>query len=216
MNQEYQDFSSFLKDRIRDRGLSLKRLSEMSGVPINFLEVLVRGDEEKFPPAPYLRGYLVRLGCVLDFDPESWWKELKEKRELKAAGPQDKLPQNRFAIKTTSKYLWLTMAGLIILGYLGFRFYHILGKPQLAVYYPGETLISVGDGTITVAGASGSGDKVFVNREEVTVGADGRWQKRVQLQPGLNTIEITAKKFLGGETKILRQVVYEPAPSVAP
>ncbi len=210
MTQEHQNFSEFLKDRFRDRGLSLKRVSEASGIPMNFLESLVYGDEEKLPPAPYLRGYLVKLGRILDFEPDPWWKELKDKQSLKAAGSQDKLPQNRFALKTTSKYLWLALAALAILGYLGFRIYPILGKPQLTVAYPGEAVSSVGDGTITVWGTSGDGDKVFVNREEIAVGVGGRWQKRLQLQPGLNTIEVTAKKFLGGETKVIRQVVYEP------
>lgn len=211
---EQQDFSSFLKDRIRDRGLSLKRLSEASGVPINSLESLIYGNEEKFPPAPYLRGYLIKLGDVLDFDPEPWWKEFKEKQTLKASGPQDRLPYNRFAIKTTHKYLWLTITALIVLGYLGFRFYPIFGKPQLTVIYPKEPLISVKDDTITLTGVA-NGDKVTVNREEIAVGDDGMWQKRVQLQPGLNTIEITAKKFLGKETKIIRQVIYETPPPTA-
>lgn len=207
---EYQDFSSFINDRLRDRGISLKRVSEVSGIPINFLESLIYGDEERLPPAPYLRAYLVKLGRILGFEPEPWWQEIKSRQSLRVAGPQDKLPQNRFALKTTSRYIWFVVAVLIILGYVGFRFYPILGKPQLMVAYPGEAVNSVGEETITVWGDVGGGSKVFVNREEIAVEAGGMWQKRIQLQPGLNTIEITAKKFLGGETRVLRQVVYEP------
>lgn len=212
---EDQNFPSFLKGRLRDRGISLKRVSEASGIPINSLESLLYGDEEKFPPAPYLRGYLVKLGQILDFDPDPWWKEFKDKQLLKAAGPEDKLPQNRFAIKTTSKYLWFIIAALAVLGYLGLRFYPILGKPHLAVFSPGEAVSSVENELFTVWGEVRGSDKVFVNRGKVAVGQDGRWQSAVQLQPGLNTIEITAQKFLGGETKILRQVVYEPLRTAA-
>jgi hypothetical protein len=205
---EPQDFQSFFKERLRDRGISLRRASEITGIPLNYLESLASGEIEKLPPWPYLRGYLMRLGRVLDFDPQPWEKEFKEKQAVKTAGPQDKLPQNRFAIKATTKRLWLALGVLVALGYLGFRFYSILGKPQLNVVYPGEPLISVNEETITVWGFS-NGDKVFVNRDEVAIGKDRKWQKRIQLQPGLNTVEVSAKKLLGGETKILRQVVYE-------
>lgn len=215
MEDQNQNFSSFLKARLRDRGISLKRVSEASGIPINSLESLLYGNESKFPPAPYLRGYLVKLGRILDFDPDPWWKEFKDKQSLKAAGPGDKLPQNRFAIKTTSKYLWLAIAALAVLGYLGFRFYPILGKPHLAVFYPGESVSFVENEMLTVWGEVRGSDKIFVNHGEVAVGQDGRWQSAVQLQPGLNTIEITAQKFLGGETKILRQVIYEPPRTAA-
>jgi hypothetical protein len=204
------DFSSFLKDRLRDRGLSLKRVSEASGIPVNFLEGLVYGDEEKLPPAPYLRGYLVKLGRLLDFDYEPLWKEFKDKQTLKISGPEDKLPQNRFAVKTGSKNLWLIAAVILIAGYLGLRLYPITGKPRLNVLSPAQALTSAEAGTLLVSGSAGPGERVFVNREEVKVGEGGGWEKRIDLQPGLNSIEITAKKFLGRETKIIRQVVYEP------
>ena len=52
--------------------------------------------------------------------------------------------------------------------------------------------------------------ELFMNGELVSIESGGAWEKGVALEPGLNTIEIRAKKFLGRETTITRQIFYTP------
>ena len=68
------DFSSFLNERLRDKGLTLKKLAETTGIALGHIQKLSEGDFFDLPPTPYLRGYLSRIGRVLDFDPEIWWQ----------------------------------------------------------------------------------------------------------------------------------------------
>ena len=65
---DYADFPSFFNERLKERGLTLKRLSELSGISVKHLEALAAGQFDNLPPAPYLRGYLLKLGQVLGFD----------------------------------------------------------------------------------------------------------------------------------------------------
>lgn len=216
MRQEVQNFSSFLQERLAERGVSLKRLAETTGVPLSFLENILTAADKKLPPPPYLRGYLFRLGRALDFDPEPWWKELKEKEDFPAAGPGDKLPENRFAVKVYHRRLWFA-AAIAVLVYLSFQAYlRWWAKPQIEVSYPGAGVTELNTETLNLWGKTKNADKIYINGEEVTVRSDGSWEKNIQLLPGLNTVEITARRFLGGETKILRQVMYRPSEKPSP
>ena len=75
-NQKKQ-LEIFLRDRMKDKGISLKRLADLTGIAINHIENMLRGDFEHVPPTPYFRGYLIRLGEVLNFDGEAWWEKIK-------------------------------------------------------------------------------------------------------------------------------------------
>ena len=206
---EYPDFKSFLNDKVRERGLTLRRLSEISGISVKHLEDLASGDASNLPEAPYLRGYLRRLAQILDFDAELWLQRFRD-AELNRSGPSDELPRNRFAPRPITKYLWLALVLGVVLLYLGFRFQKILGKPTLTLSYPPDAVVRVMVNAVTISGKIEGGGELFVNSEAVPVASDGTWGKTLTLEPGLNTVEIRAKKFLGKETKIIRQIVYEP------
>ena len=40
--------------------------------------------------------------------------------------------------------------------------------------------------------------------------SDGKFLKDYNLQPGTNEIEIKAKRFLGKEIKVVREIIYQP------
>ena len=207
------EFSEFLRERIKHHNLTLRRLSELSGISQAHLEGMLKGDWEELPSAPYLRGYLQKLSRVLNFDPEIWWLRFKQLEEVRSSGSEDRLPQNRFALKRTRKYGWLTALAVILVLYFGLRFGKIFGQPSLWVENPAAAVTRVTEPNYILSGEIKGSDQVFVYNEAVRVDANGKWQKAVLLSPGPNQIEITARKFLGGETKVARQIFYEPAPS---
>ena len=71
-NSEQFDFASFFASRLKERGLTVKKLSELSGISQKDLQNLSEGDFDHLPPAPYLRGYTQKLSKILEFDPEFW------------------------------------------------------------------------------------------------------------------------------------------------
>lgn len=201
------DFAAFLRDKMKEHSMSLRRLSDASGISLAHLELFLKGDLDNLPPAPYLRGYLSRLAEALEFDPEIWWEYFKQSG-LKMSGSRDTLPRNRFAPKPISRHSWWVAVIVIIFVYLGFRFTAIFGKPVITLDYPKNEMVQVEESPVVLRGQLEYGDQVFINSESVTL-ENGSWRKEIPLQPGLNTFEIRATKFLGRETKIIRQIFYE-------
>lgn len=207
---DYADFPSFFAGRLKERGFSLKRLSEMSGISLKHLEGLASGRFDDLPPPPYLHGYLLKLGQMLDFDGDSWWKSIKDIQSAKDFKLADQLPKNRFARAPVAKQLIFGGVVLLFLLYGVFRFSSIFGQPVVTLLYP-ETNVSVATAdSVAIAGRATNASELSVNGESVPVQANGEWQKTVSLKPGMNAIEIKAKKFLGRETTITRQIIYQP------
>ncbi len=206
---EYSDLANFLNERMRERGLAPKRLSELTGISVKHLEALREGRVEQLPPPPYLRGYVLKLSQILEFDGDTLWNDLKKIRPIKDSMPTDELPKNRFRKEPIKKYIIPGALAVILIFYFGFRFSEIFGEPVLTVSYPSESVTVVSQNSVSVIGKITNGDTLKVNSETISPKQNGDWEKTISLQPGMNTVEITAKRFLGRETKIIRQIIYE-------
>jgi transcriptional regulator with XRE-family HTH domain len=210
-----QQFGAFLHARIKDKNWTLEKLAQASNISAAHLEHLIAGNFEALPPAPYLRGYLAKLGALLDFDGEAWWQEFKEGEALKTSGAADALPKNRFKEASSAPY-WVGIILILTLIYLSARFASIFGTPQLTVDYPPRGITPSDTAEIIVHGTLKDGDKLFINKEEIPLGAGGTWEKSVLLHEGLNTIEIEGRRFLGKSVKATRQVLYTPPATTTP
>ncbi len=213
MPQTDTPFEQFFAQKIKERGISLKKLSEATGIAPMHIESLLRGGYENMPSSPYFHGYLMRLGEVLDFDGDEWWMRLKKEGAVRNSGALDTLPHNRFLKQAPPKYLWAVGVVLVILVYLGFQAPHILGKPTLTVTLPDQNPYTTSSSTFTLEGTVQNADSLYLNdNQEITIAPDGSWQQTVLLGNGLNPFKISAKKFLGGETDITEQIIYNPVP----
>jgi hypothetical protein len=209
MTHDYSDFEALLVDKMKERGLSIKQLSELSGIASKHLENMANGNYDQLPPSPYLRGYLTALGQILDFDADHWWHTFQVMGVLRSSGQHDQMPKNRFAKKSGKLYVGLIATGVLLVIYLGFRFSNILGMPTLAITTPGQDVIRVLNSPLVFSGTLKNGSTLTINGEMIPIGADGSWTKDVALDPGPNAIQVDAKKFLGGEVKVVRQIWYE-------
>lgn len=216
MNPTDTPFEQFFAEKIKERGVSLKKLAEATGIAPAHIESLLRGDYESMPSAPYFHGYLIHLGNALDFDGEEWWIRLKKEGVIKNSGALDTLPRNRFIKQAPPKYLWWSLAGIVVLIYLGFQATRIFGKPTLVVGVPNADPYVTASSTLTLSGTATNADSLFLvgadgEQEPIIIGAGGSWQKSVLLGVGPNSFQISAKKFLGGETSVTEQIFYQPA-----
>lgn len=210
MDNEDLTLEIFLRDRIKEKGISLKKLSETSGISIGHIENMLRGDFERVPATPYFRGYLLRLGEILGFDGEAWWHKIKQTEGVRTSGPADALPKNRFAKKSPAKIVGLSaLALMIVIGFL-VALPHIFGEPGISVVSPqGNPYVTSSD-SIVIQGVAKNADSVSVNDSQATMNKTGAWQKTVLLQNGMNTFAISATKFLGGTANVIEQILYNP------
>jgi len=214
-------FEQFFAEKIKERGVSLKKLSEMTGIAPAHIESLLRGDYDSMPSAPYFHGYLTHLGAILDFDGEEWWAKLKKEGVVKNSGVLDTLPRNRFIKQSPPKYLWAIGAGILVLIYLAFQAPRIFGKPTLTMTTPDANPYVTTSSTFTLTGTVSGADSLYLvgangEQEQIIIAADGSWQKGVLLGIGPNPFEISAKKFLGGTTSVTEQIFYQPSGDVTP
>lgn len=213
--QENFDFAQFLRGRVKERGFDLKKLSEVSGITTKHLESLVSGNFHNLPATPYFRGYLLRLGQILDFDAEAWWLKLKEAGLAKGLAAGDAPPKNRFVCARNAKFLWFGAAALFIILFLWFGFAKVSGRPEIKITNPAGNPATIGANQIEISGMVKNGSELYINGESVSLAKDGSWSKAALLSPGANSFEIRATKFLGGETKIIEQIIYEPGAASA-
>ncbi len=200
-------FTEFFNQKLKERGWTLRQLSDASGISMKYLESFAHGRFENLPPTPYVHGYFVRLGGLLGFDPEEWWQKVRAE-EPAAAGQQDRLPKNRFARKQKRAFLAGGAVVLLLLGYFGLRAASILGQPELTVTSPENMSVSQ-QNRITVAGRAKNADEVTIGGAQVPLQSDGSFSKDIALLPGSNDIEIKASKFLGRTASIVRTVYYQ-------
>lgn len=206
-----KSFNEILKERFRDKGCSVEKLSGLTSIPDRYLTALLEGDFKKLPPAPYVRGYLIKIAALLDLNPQELWESYKDDQSIKSSGAEDKLPSNRFAIKSVNKKMAMgIIAGVLVGSYLIWNVGHLIGRPKLEIAYPLAQTIILVEPLVTVSGNIDPADKLFINEQETVVGGDGAFEMDYGLEPGLNTVELKVKRFLGRETKAVRQIIYQP------
>lgn len=204
-------FKDFLQEYADIKGLSPKKISDLTGVPERYIEALLAGDSPNLPPPPYVRGYISKLALVLDFDKEEMWRLYKKEFNLTGSGASDTLPINRFAIKKINKKMALVIfVVLLFLIYLGWNFNKFLGLPALELIYPASENLIVAQPLVSVEGKTDINNKLTINGVEIYVDDDGHFQKDFSLDPGLNTVEIIASKLLGRESKTIKKIIYQP------
>ncbi|MBI4160190.1 helix-turn-helix domain-containing protein [Candidatus Wolfebacteria bacterium] len=199
-----------LMDGLEDRGLTVPRLAELTDIPERYLAAICEGDARRLPPAPYVRGYLSRIGDFLSIDGQGLWRLYKEEYPIRTAGVADRLPANRFAAQSAGKKWIFIVAGFIVMLYGVWRLPSFLGTPYLELTAPDTSPFVTRISPLDLSGRINSGDSLVINNESISVDASGRFDKQWPLEPGVNTLEFTVKKFLGREIKTTRQVIYQP------
>lgn len=209
MPNNQTDITEFLKETFTAHGLNDEKLSYLTNIPKRFITALRTGDFSRLPAEPYTRGYLIKISSVLKIDSAELINIYRESIGKKRRGG-DKLPVNRFKA-TPLKKSWLlgTAITLIIAGLLFFRLDAILGMPELSIVVPAETSIE----SLTVEGQIKPRDTLTLNGEIVYTDDVGYFKHDVLLQPGINTLDLRVKRFLGRETEVVRTVYYNPAPA---
>lgn len=223
MPPEEMNFQTFFAAKIKDRGVSVKKLSEATGIAPAHLVALMHGRWEDLPAAPYVRGYLSRLGKALDFDGDEWWERLKRERVVSNSGPSDSLPSNRFIRQSPVKYIWIAIVGVLVIIYLAFQIPAVFAGPRLTIAFPTQNPYTTNSSTVTISGTVRGADSLSLNNggtdsnssdnESITIAPDGTWQQSVLLQNGQNTFQIVAKKLLGGSTQVTEQIFYNGGPT---
>ncbi len=217
MEQEIKNLSSLILESLRTKGLTVERLSQLSGVSERFLTSLIEGKMEKLPPRPYAHGYLVKVAEALNLDGEKLWADyLKNNEAIRRSGKNDRLPRNRFAVPPFNKKIAVAALALLIVAvYAAVRLPAFFGKPRLTLTNLEDNRTVVREKNFTIKGKINPPSQLTVNDETIYPDRSGSFEKSLELQPGFNTLTFKIKKFLGEERAVTRQIFYQ-APEEPP
>ncbi len=210
-NENKKNFSEFLTEAMSSRGFNIQKLSEITDIPEKYIIDLIDEDFSKLPPVPYVCGYLIKMAEVLGIDGRQLLELFKEGDVVKRENI-DNLPYNRFAIKPFNKKK--VVIGIIlffVIIYFIWRADDLIGVPEIKIIYPAAGTLIVNESIIKLEGEiKNQFDKLIINGNEIFIEDSGKFSKDYNLQPGINKIEIKAKRFLGKEIKVVREVIYQP------
>ncbi len=211
MNSEQKTLKELILERVESKGLNIDKIFQATEIPKHYLECMLKGEWIRLPAAPYTRGYFKKVAPILDWDGNEMWTLYQNETELlKTSGASDKLPENRFAIKRKNHVWAWPILAVFLIGIYGFlNIDRLLGTPELMIRNPLSASIVTSFPQFLIDGSANSRDTLFINNEEVLIEKDGQFQKNYELQIGLNTFEIVAKRFLGRETKVIKQIIYQ-------
>jgi lambda repressor-like predicted transcriptional regulator len=192
---------------LKAKGVNLARLSEATGVPEGILATLLEEKYDKLPPAPYVRGYILKIAEVLNLNGQNLWVEyLKNQINIKRPGPADVLPPNRFKTSRVKKMTIAIIAGVVIIfGYIILRLPGFLGTPSFGLAPLPATVTSP---NLTIQGKMNPADQLMLNGEEIYPDKSGNFRKDILLQPGFNTLTFDVKKLMGQTYVVTKQVFY--------
>jgi len=206
-----KNLKEILNEAFSLRNVNLEKLAHLTNIPPHYLVALYEGNFSRLPAAPYVRGYLMEIAGVLSIDGQLLWQVYKNENTIKISGPQDILPSNRFAIRPFNKK-WLVIGIILFLAIMYFiwRANEFLGIPQIEIAVPSINNAVVNTSSVKLSGKISPRDKLSINSQEIFTDSNGYFEQEFSLQPGLNTVEFKIKRFLGKETKVVRQIIYQP------
>ncbi|RJO58923.1 hypothetical protein C4546_04975 [Candidatus Parcubacteria bacterium] len=192
-----------------EAGLSLAELAIRSKVQEKYIAAIEAGRYDQTPGSVYVKGFLKEIAKVLELSPNSVIARFETEPYVVPARQPKPLDQPKFFF---GHYTWrlLVFLGflLIFLIYFGIQIQKIILPPELSVSYPATDII-MNSPQITLTGKTEPEVLVEINDQAVTVDAVGNFQETIDLQPGVNTLVISAKKKRSRSTVITRRVLVE-------
>jgi len=208
---ENKKITEILIEAIKAKGITIEKLSQLTGVSINIIQNLLGNNYKKLPAKPYLHGYLIKISEVLNLDGKKIWKEYIKQidniENIKIAEVKNlKTPFKFSFVKNNLIFIFFIVLILVVIIW---RLPFILGKPQINLENFSGDLITTSSESIILKGKLINGDQLLINGSSVALNKDYTFEQSIALHPGLNVIQIQASKILGQKTEIKKQIYYE-------
>lgn len=212
MDQQFQEkrLSGTFTEIMRVKNLDVEKLSQLTGVSERYIKFFLEEKFKELPAAPYIRGYLTRIAQTLNLDAEKVWQEYLENNEkVKRAGKEDRMPENRFIIKTPPSKTIIFLGAIFFFALIAFLRTLYLNSSKLEFQNLKDDITIVKTSAFTIKGKIDPSYKLTLNNGEIFLDKNGSFEKEVFLETGFNTFYFKAKKVLGKENVIKKQVFYQ-------
>ena len=101
---------------------------------------------------------------------------------------------------------------ILFVGYLSYQLYGIVKPPILVLSSPETDMVTV-EHTLYVSGYTEKEAKIFVNDQAIAVDHNGQFAEAVDLQDGLNVLEISAQRKHSRNNRVVKHILVESSDS---
>ncbi len=211
-------FGERLQRARKDRRLKLADTARTLGVRAQYLEALERGVFTNLPPRVYIKGLLKRYTDLLGLPNEEILTQFNAEYEAQMPSETVSLPRTGALLRARRAVITprrLARVGVVILiasgvAFLGYYFQQYVGAPTLELTSPVEDMFT-NEKAVIVEGRTDKNTKVTINGEEIILTPRATFREEIQLQEGLNTLEIVSTTRLGKQTKLIRRIIRHKA-----
>jgi cytoskeletal protein RodZ len=199
-----------LKNARTDKEYSVAHLEGMTKIKRSFIEEIEKENWDKLPAFPTVLGFIRSLAVALDVDP------VMAVAVLRRDYPPKKLNINPKP-DISSKFVWspkltfavaVTFVVCVILGYLGYQYYHFISPPHLSIESPKENQQITGN-SVLVFGSTEGDVKLVINNQPVLISNDGKFSISIGVAKETKEIDIVATSRSGKSTTVVRKIVVQ-------
>ncbi|OGY43924.1 MAG: hypothetical protein A2729_01215 [Candidatus Buchananbacteria bacterium RIFCSPHIGHO2_01_FULL_39_14] len=198
-------------------GINIREVAKATNISAKYLSALEAGDYRSLPGEVYGRSFLKVYAKFLALNTDEFLLAYESEQKIfnntqKDNGPDFKKPVKRISavhLIVTPKLIRSILIGFLVVAclvYLGWKIVAILTPPRLLVEEPVSNLVT-NQSFVEVAGMVEPESNLEINGTQVLADLQGRFSETVDLQPGVNIIEVVAEKRHGKQTKKYLQVV---------
>lgn len=199
-----------------NRGWSIAQASKESNVEEEHLKALEEHRYDLLPSDVYIRNY-IRLYCkalkvdeneALDLFEEEYRIFAKLESQSFKKNREEKVRQSITFTPRTIRVLIILAIVAVLASYLLYLVTNILQPPQLEVFFPENNTVTR-EQIIKIRGVTETETILTINGQPVNIDELGNFEERINLQPGLNVVEIISQKEHSRPNRILRNILVE-------
>ncbi|MDP3964479.1 MAG: helix-turn-helix domain-containing protein [bacterium] len=197
-------------------GLTLEKMAADTGIQEHYLSAIEASAYDRMPGGSYARSFVRRYAERLELNTvsvlQTFDREYHVLQQSRRLGNSVPTSPSRLSSRHFISIPKLLRRGAVVLiigtvfAYLGYTLFNSVSAPELRVDQPAESVIT-DEYSITIAGQVERESKLQINGQEIFSDSEGRFQEQINLQSGVNIIEITAYKKRGQSTTVYRKVL---------
>lgn len=187
--------------------ISLTKAADDLHIKQEQLEALEAGQFQKLPEPAYIRGFIKIYASYLKLDPNHslalYRREYDETKYPKISHIPKKTGFNLTPNHIVNITFVTAVAAFVF--YIAIQYSSILSAPKLEILQPQDD-IRTQTAAIEVRGKTEKDATVSIDGDFVAIDQDGNFTSQIDLQEGVNVIEVVAAKRLSPKTKITRTI----------
>ncbi|MEK7631273.1 MAG: helix-turn-helix domain-containing protein [Patescibacteria group bacterium] len=189
-------------------GLTIAELGQRANVQAKYVAAIEAGRYDQTPGPTYVRGFLRSIAEVLNLSADTVVARFEGEPFPTSPGATPHAGMRTFFSYKIIRILGLAAVLLAALVYFGVQITRIVAPPPLAVTQPATDIVAQ-EPQVLLEGNTEPEVDVTVNGRSIQVDSQGHFSETVDLQPGVNTLVVMARKKRSRTATITRQVLVQ-------